>query len=251
MRCSRPTTQNGYGMIWAPGGNSDPVQAGRSQNSLDRSSLAPQPWTCPLPPIWKSSTATETATFAANPRLARPRTAGRSAVTRSFAGQPETASADSEVRPDPGPTLRPHHHKTPEAGPGALSTSSLPSMRFPSMASSRRPRLHRTACSGAVSPSPSFTCASMRRPVAPPARSQALGRARSAGPIVLIRPGSASTPTWASSPGDGRRRVGRVQVAGDSCQVQPHRLHRPARIAGPQRGDQLVVIDLVFLPALG
>ena len=40
---------------------------------------------------------------------------------RSFAGQPETASADSEVRPDPGPTLRPHHRKTTEAGPGALS----------------------------------------------------------------------------------------------------------------------------------
>jgi hypothetical protein len=60
----------------------------------------------------------------------------------------------------------------------------------------------------------------------------------------------ASSTTGASSPGDGRRRVGRVQVAGDSCQVQPHRLHRPGRIAGPQRGDQLVVIDLVFLPAL-
>src|SRR5215471_2618955 len=27
------------------------------------------------------------------------------------------ASADSEVRPDPGPTLRPHHRSTSEAGP--------------------------------------------------------------------------------------------------------------------------------------
>src|SRR3974377_2378870 len=70
------------------------------------------------------------------------------------------------------------------------------------------------------------------------------------GPIVLIRPGSASTPIWASLPGDGRRRVGRVQVAGASAQVQPHRLHRPARISGPQRVDELVMIDLVFLPAL-
>jgi len=47
---------------------------------------------------------------------------------RSFAGQPETASADSEVRPDPGPTLRPHHRITSEAAPGALSTSSLPNL---------------------------------------------------------------------------------------------------------------------------
>ena len=37
-------------------------------------------------------------------------------------------SADSEVRPDPGPTLRPHHRKTSEAGPEHLSTSSLPTM---------------------------------------------------------------------------------------------------------------------------
>src|SRR5215469_5532824 len=38
------------------------------------------------------------------------------------------ASADSEVRPDPGPTLRPHHRKTPEAGPEHLPTSSLPNL---------------------------------------------------------------------------------------------------------------------------
>jgi hypothetical protein len=57
-------------------------------------------------------------------------------------------------------------------------------------------------------------------------------------------------PAGASSPGDACRRVGRVQVTGDSRQVQPHCLYRPGRIAGPQRGDQLVVIDLVFLPAL-
>src|SRR5215472_14995630 len=36
------------------------------------------------------------------------------------------ASADSEVRPDPGPTLRPHHRRTSEAGPEHLPTSSLP-----------------------------------------------------------------------------------------------------------------------------
>src|SRR5215469_14330537 len=38
-----------------------------------------------------------------------------------------TASADSEVRPGPRPqTLRPYQAKTSEAGPEALSTSSLP-----------------------------------------------------------------------------------------------------------------------------
>jgi hypothetical protein len=36
----------------------------------------------------------------------------------SLAGQPERASADSEVRPGPRPqTLRPHQVKTPQAGP--------------------------------------------------------------------------------------------------------------------------------------
>src|SRR5215467_6630029 len=49
---------------------------------------------------------------------------GRQLVRRTT----RMASADSEVRPDPGPTLRPHHRKTPEAGPEHLSTSSLPSM---------------------------------------------------------------------------------------------------------------------------
>ena len=45
----------------------------------------------------------------------------------SLAGQPDRASADSEVRPGPRPpTLRPHHHKTTQAGPEALSPSSLP-----------------------------------------------------------------------------------------------------------------------------
>jgi hypothetical protein len=47
----------------------------------------------------------------------------------SLAGQPERASADSEVRPGPRPpTLRPHHRKTAQAGPGALPTSSLPTL---------------------------------------------------------------------------------------------------------------------------
>src|SRR5271169_7213769 len=45
----------------------------------------------------------------------------------SLAGQPERASADSEVRPGPRPpTLRPYSVKIGEAGPEALSTSSLP-----------------------------------------------------------------------------------------------------------------------------
>src|SRR5689334_20981753 len=43
-----------------------------------------------------------------------------------------SASAESKVRPGPRPlTLRPHHRKTAEAGPEALSTVSLPTMRPP------------------------------------------------------------------------------------------------------------------------
>src|SRR5215467_4891202 len=38
---------------------------------------------------------------------------GRQLVRRTT----RIASADSEVRPDPGPTLRPHHRQTAEAGP--------------------------------------------------------------------------------------------------------------------------------------
>src|SRR5262249_32756232 len=41
----------------------------------------------------------------------------RGPADRSLSRQPEKASADSEVRPDPGPTLRPHHRKTTQAGP--------------------------------------------------------------------------------------------------------------------------------------
>src|SRR6516162_2498577 len=41
----------------------------------------------------------------------------RGPADKAVSRQPETASADSEVRPDPGPTLRPHHRKTAEAGP--------------------------------------------------------------------------------------------------------------------------------------
>src|SRR5262245_30085244 len=49
----------------------------------------------------------------------------------SLAGQPERASADSEVRPGPRPpTLRPHHRKTTEAGPKALKPSSLPILAY-------------------------------------------------------------------------------------------------------------------------
>ena len=50
----------------------------------------------------------------------------------SLAGQPARASADSEVRPGPRPpTLRPHRRKTVQAGPEALSTSSLPTLCGP------------------------------------------------------------------------------------------------------------------------
>ena len=50
----------------------------------------------------------------------------------SLAGQPERASADSEVRPGPRPpTLRPHHRTTTQAGPETLKPSSLPIMRRP------------------------------------------------------------------------------------------------------------------------
>src|SRR6476620_11804739 len=46
---------------------------------------------------------------------------------RSFRRTAEAASAESEVRPGPRPpTLRPHHRKTAQAGPEALSTVSLP-----------------------------------------------------------------------------------------------------------------------------
>ena len=50
---------------------------------------------------------------------------------RSSRRTARAASAESEVRPGPRPpTLRPHHRKTTEAGPEALSTLSLPSMRL-------------------------------------------------------------------------------------------------------------------------
>src|SRR6266487_5484112 len=50
---------------------------------------------------------------------------------RSFRRTTRAASAESEVRPGPRlPTLRPHHLKTGEAGPEALPTLSLPTMRW-------------------------------------------------------------------------------------------------------------------------
>src|SRR5208282_1801529 len=54
--------------------------------------------------------------------------AGSTQVRRFRPGQPERASADSQVRPGPRlPTLRSYSVKIGEAGPEALSTSSLPS----------------------------------------------------------------------------------------------------------------------------
>jgi hypothetical protein len=51
---------------------------------------------------------------------------GRQIVSQDNA----SASAESKVRPGPRPlTLRPHHRKTAEAGPEALSTVSLPNTR--------------------------------------------------------------------------------------------------------------------------
>ena len=48
---------------------------------------------------------------------------------RSSRRTARAASAESEVRPGPRPpTLRPHHRKTAQAGPEALSTSSLPNI---------------------------------------------------------------------------------------------------------------------------
>src|SRR2546421_13118540 len=56
---------------------------------------------------------------------------------RSSRRTARTASADSEVRPGPRlPTLRPYSVKIGEAGPEALPTLSLPSMRGVSTASS-------------------------------------------------------------------------------------------------------------------
>src|SRR4249919_3708107 len=50
---------------------------------------------------------------------------GRQIVSQDNA----SASAESKVRPGPRPlTLRPHHRKTAEAGPEALSTVSLPNI---------------------------------------------------------------------------------------------------------------------------
>ncbi len=49
---------------------------------------------------------------------------------RSFRRTTRAASADSEVRPGPRPpTLTPHQVKATEAGPEALPTSSLPTLR--------------------------------------------------------------------------------------------------------------------------
>ena len=51
---------------------------------------------------------------------------------RSSRRTARTASAEPEVRPAPRPpTLRPHHRKTTQAGPEALSTSSLPVTAWP------------------------------------------------------------------------------------------------------------------------
>src|SRR6266568_2483744 len=52
---------------------------------------------------------------------------------RQIVSQDNTsASAESKVRPGPRPlTLRPHHRKTAEAGPEALSTVSLPNTARP------------------------------------------------------------------------------------------------------------------------
>src|SRR6266566_4629898 len=51
---------------------------------------------------------------------------------RQIVSQDNTsASAESKVRPGPRPlTLRPHHRKTAEAGPDALSTVSLPNISY-------------------------------------------------------------------------------------------------------------------------
>src|SRR6266581_250848 len=61
---------------------------------------------------------------------------GRQIVSQDNA----SASAESKVRPGPRPlTLRPHHRKTAEAGPEALSTVSLPNTRYRSMSGASRP----------------------------------------------------------------------------------------------------------------
>src|SRR6266516_2154416 len=62
---------------------------------------------------------------------------GRQIVSQDNA----SASAESKVRPGPRPlTLRPHHRKTAEAGPEALSTVSLPNTCRRSVRRSRRVR---------------------------------------------------------------------------------------------------------------
>src|SRR6516162_8498122 len=67
---------------------------------------------------------------------------GRQLVRRTT----RMASADSEVRPHPGPTLRPHHRKTSEAGPEHLSTSSLPTLSGGWLFPARRVLARRSSC---------------------------------------------------------------------------------------------------------
>src|SRR6266571_7020513 len=80
---------------------------------------------------------------------------------RQIVSQDNTsASAESKVRPGPRPlTLRPHHRKTAEAGPEALSTVSLPN-------TDERLLCHRAACLRADRPvlrSPGSACAILFR----------------------------------------------------------------------------------------
>jgi len=66
----------------------------------------PHPAACTVPVLVSSL-------WASRPDDACQRGTGRQIVSRTT----RAASADSEVRPDPGPTLRSHHRQTSEAGP--------------------------------------------------------------------------------------------------------------------------------------
>jgi hypothetical protein len=67
----------------------------------------------------------------------------RDPAGESLAGQPERASADPEVRPGPRPqTLRPHHVKTPQAGPRSEDYLHPPCRIFVSLRSGNNRSAH-------------------------------------------------------------------------------------------------------------
>jgi hypothetical protein len=126
----------------------------------------------------------------------------------SLAGQPERASADSQVRPGPRlPTLRPYSVKTGEARPEALSTSSLPNLA--PFARRGRATGQRTYCPCSVCSEPE------------------------AHPLQAVR-GLAAALSHANATGNPgglrfARRLGRSPLDGHCGPAAPRQLHPPGR----------------------